>query len=231
MKCIRCASSSLNVSDLRRIRCFKCHQTFSILHDTIFHKSQTPLTSWFYLIFRWINTKHGIPSTDVARELGVTYKTTWRMGHEIRTRIWNQDAGFIDDGTAQMNEMYLSHVGFKKQGSSLFFKKLIVGVYEKTSNKLIVKVLKKADEKNLLWFALKRISTGCCLFTDSWKGYGSFKNFYHKHEIVNHEVGYVSSTGVKTNQIESAWKHIRRTFRTHIKVSKHNIHLYAKLNW
>ncbi|WP_353307257.1 hypothetical protein [Spiroplasma ixodetis] len=36
----------------------KCHQTFSILHDTIFHKSQTPLTSWFYLIFRWINTKH-----------------------------------------------------------------------------------------------------------------------------------------------------------------------------
>ncbi|BET39386.1 hypothetical protein SAP269_19750 [Spiroplasma ixodetis] len=54
------------------------------------------------------------------------------------------------------------------------------------------------------------------------------KNFYHKHEIVNHEVGYVSSTGVNTNQIESAWKHIRRTFRKHIKVSKHNIHLYAK---
>ncbi|WP_342254619.1 hypothetical protein [Spiroplasma endosymbiont of Zeiraphera isertana] len=33
------------------------------------------MTSWFYLIFRWINTKHGIPATDVARELGVTYKT------------------------------------------------------------------------------------------------------------------------------------------------------------
>ncbi|WP_353305604.1 hypothetical protein [Spiroplasma ixodetis] len=47
MKCIRCASSSLNVSDLRRIRCLKCHQTFSVLHDTIFHKSQTPLTSWW----------------------------------------------------------------------------------------------------------------------------------------------------------------------------------------
>ncbi|BET38768.1 hypothetical protein [Spiroplasma ixodetis] len=47
-----------------------------------------------------------------------------------------------------MDEMYLSHVGFIKQGSSLFNKTLIVGVYEKTSNKLIVKVLKKADEKN-----------------------------------------------------------------------------------
>ncbi|WP_353306669.1 hypothetical protein [Spiroplasma ixodetis] len=170
MKCIRCASSSLNVSDLRRIRFLKCNQTFSILHYTIFHKSQTPLTSWFYLIFRWINTKHRIPSTDVARELGVTYKTGWRIGHELRTRIWNQDAGFIDDGTAQMDEMYLSHVCFKKQGRSLLNKNLIVGFYEKTSNKLIVKVLKKADEKNLLWFALKHISTGCCLFTDSCKG-------------------------------------------------------------
>ncbi|BET38113.1 hypothetical protein SAP269_07020 [Spiroplasma ixodetis] len=41
------------------------------------------------------------------------------MGHEIRTRIWNQDAGFIDDGTAQMDEMYLSHVGFKKTSKIL----------------------------------------------------------------------------------------------------------------
>ncbi|WP_342253326.1 transposase [Spiroplasma endosymbiont of Zeiraphera isertana] len=83
-------------------------------------------------------------------------------------------------------------------------------------------------KKNLLRFTLKHIFTECCLFTDSWKGYVSFKNFYPKHEIVNHEVGYVSPTGVNTNQIESAWKHIRRTFRTHIRVSKHNIHLYAK---
>ncbi|WP_342253784.1 transposase [Spiroplasma endosymbiont of Zeiraphera isertana] len=81
-------------------------------------------------------------------------------------------------------------------------------------------------KKNLLRFALKHIFTECCLFTDSWKGY--VRNFYPKHEIVNHEVGYVSPTGVNTNQIESAWKHIRRTFRTHIRVSKHNIHLYAK---
>ncbi|WP_286640686.1 hypothetical protein [Spiroplasma ixodetis] len=59
-KCIMCSWTSLNTSNLRRIRCLKCHQTFSILHGTIFYKSQTPLRFWFYLIFRWINTKHGI---------------------------------------------------------------------------------------------------------------------------------------------------------------------------
>ncbi|WP_375317358.1 hypothetical protein [Spiroplasma endosymbiont of Virgichneumon dumeticola] len=86
-KCTRCFSFNLNTSNLRKMRCLKCHQTFSILTGTIFSKSQTPLISWFYLIFRWINTKHGIPSTDVAKELGVTLKTAWRMGHKIRSAI------------------------------------------------------------------------------------------------------------------------------------------------
>ncbi|BDT02842.1 hypothetical protein [Spiroplasma ixodetis] len=81
--------------------------------------------------FRWINTKHGIPSTDVAKELGVTLKTAWRMGHKIRSAIAKQKPQFIVEGIVQMDEMYLSHMGFKKQGRSLLNKTLIVGIYEK----------------------------------------------------------------------------------------------------
>ncbi len=227
-KCIRCSSFNLNTSNLRKMRCLKCHQTFSILTGTIFSKSQTPLISWFYLIFRWINTKHGIPSTDVAKELGVTLKTAWRMGHKIRSAIAKQESQFIVEGIVQMDEMYLSHMGFKKQGRSLLNKTLIVGIYEKTTNNLIVKVLKNANSKNLLQFAINHISSKCDVHTDSWKGYRDLKSVFTKHETVNHQDGYVSKTGVNTNQIESVWKHIRRTFKTHIKVAKHHIHLYAK---
>ncbi len=45
-----------------------------------------------------------------------------------------------------MDEMYLSHMGFKKQGRSLVNKTLIVGIYEKTTNKLIVKVAWKMQK-------------------------------------------------------------------------------------
>ncbi|BDT02561.1 IS1595 family transposase [Spiroplasma ixodetis] len=228
IKCSRCSSFNLNTSNLRRMRCLKCHQTFSILTGTIFSKSQTPLISWFYLIFRWINTKHGIPSTDVAKELGVTLKTAWRMGHKIRSAIAKQKPQFIVEGIVQMDEMYLSHMGFKKQGRSLLNKNLIVGIYEKTTNNLIVKVLKNANSKNLLQFAINHISSKCVVHTDFWKGYRDLKSVFTKHETVNHQDGYVSKTGVNTNQIESVWKHIRRTFKTHIKVAKHHIHLYAK---
>ncbi|WP_342277061.1 IS1595 family transposase [Spiroplasma endosymbiont of Nebria brevicollis] len=167
-------------------------------------------------------------ATVLTKELGVTYKTTWRMDHEIRNRIAKQESQLIINGIPQMDEMYLSHMGSKKQGRSLLNKTLIVGIYEKTTNNLIVKVLKKADKKNLLKFALQHISVSCPLFTDSWKGYQSFKTSYPKHETVNHQFGYVSSNGVNTNQIESVWKHLRKTFRTHVRVSKEKIHLYAK---
>ncbi|BDT02863.1 IS1595 family transposase [Spiroplasma ixodetis] len=220
-KCIRCFNFNLNTSDLKRMRCLKCNQTFSILTGTIFSRSQTSLTSWFYLIFRWINTKHGIPSTDIAKELGVTLKTAWRMTHKIRTRIAKQKPQFIVEGTVQIDEMYLSHMGFKKQGRSLVNKTLIVGIYQKTTNNLIVKVLKNAKSKNLLQFAKNHISSKCLVYTDSWKGYCDFKSVFTKHETVNHQDGYVSKIGVNTNQIESVWKHIRRTFKTHIKVAKH----------
>ncbi|WP_375318176.1 hypothetical protein [Spiroplasma endosymbiont of Virgichneumon dumeticola] len=114
-KCIRCSSFNLNTSNLRKMRCLITFQTFSILTGTIFSKSQTPLISWFYLIFRWIKTKHGIPSTDVAKELGVTLKTAWRMGHKIRSAIAKQEPQFIVEGIVQMDEMYLSHMGLKNK--------------------------------------------------------------------------------------------------------------------
>ncbi|WP_375317030.1 hypothetical protein [Spiroplasma endosymbiont of Virgichneumon dumeticola] len=38
-KCIRCSSFNLNTSNLRKMRCLKCHQTFSILTGTIFSRS------------------------------------------------------------------------------------------------------------------------------------------------------------------------------------------------
>ncbi|WP_342261595.1 IS1595 family transposase [Spiroplasma endosymbiont of Notiophilus biguttatus] len=227
-KCIRCSSFNLNTSDLKRIRCLKCNQTFSILTGTIFSRSQTSLRSWFYLIFRWINTKHGILSTNVSKELGVTLKTAWRMGHKIRTRIAKQEPQFIVEGTVQIDEMYFSHMAFKKQGRSLKNKTLIVGIYEKTTNNLIVKVLKNAKSKSLLNFARSHISSKCHVYTDDWKGYCDFKLVFPKHKTVKHQDGYVSKTGVNTNQIESVWKHIRRTFKTHIKVAKHHVYLYAK---
>ena len=52
---------------------------------TIFEKAATPLRLWFYAIFLISATRCGISAKQIQREVGVTYKTAWRMAHEIRS--------------------------------------------------------------------------------------------------------------------------------------------------
>jgi len=70
--------------------CDLCGHQLSPTAETIFHKSSTSLRSWFYAIFVMSNTRTCISAKQLERELGVTYKTAWRMFHQIR-QLMNED--------------------------------------------------------------------------------------------------------------------------------------------
>ncbi|SRR6266481_2956448 len=55
--------------------------------DTIFHKSSTALTTWFYAVYLMASTRCGISAKQIERETGVTYKTAWRMFKQIRSML------------------------------------------------------------------------------------------------------------------------------------------------
>ena len=73
---------------------------------TIFHKSSTNLVLWFEAIFLMSSTRCGISAKQLEREIGVTYKTAWRMMRLIRSlakrRRWPLK------GTVEMDETYFN---------------------------------------------------------------------------------------------------------------------------
>ena len=64
----------------------------SIRGGTIFHKSATSLHLWFYAGYLLTSTRCGISAKQLERELGVTYKTAWRMFNHSET-IMADDTG------------------------------------------------------------------------------------------------------------------------------------------
>ena len=64
--------------------CDFCGNHVHLTANTIFHKTPTPLTLWFYAIYLMTATRADISAKQLERELGVTYKTAWRMFHQIR---------------------------------------------------------------------------------------------------------------------------------------------------
>jgi transposase len=71
-------------------RAYACQWCGHHLHPTVgtpFEDSRTPLQLWFYAIYLFTTSRHGVPAKELERQLGVTYKTAWRMAHLIRQHM------------------------------------------------------------------------------------------------------------------------------------------------
>jgi transposase-like protein len=83
--CPRCGTGSpYHTPRLSKWECRKCSYQFSLTAHTIFHGTRTPLRLWFVAIWLVSSSKRGISGKQLQRTLGVTYKTAWRMGTQIR---------------------------------------------------------------------------------------------------------------------------------------------------
>src|SRR5207245_9495089 len=67
--------------------CDTCGHSLYPLAGTIFHKSSTSLHLWFYAIYIMASTRCGVSAKHLEHELGVTYKTAWRMFNLIRHKL------------------------------------------------------------------------------------------------------------------------------------------------
>src|SRR6266511_668719 len=105
--CPKCAKPSR----FHRIRgrsaysCQYCAHHVYPTAGTIFHKSTTSLQLWFWSIYLISSSKCGISAKQLGRDIGVTYKTAWRMLKQIRTLLGQDDAPRCGD--VEVDETFL----------------------------------------------------------------------------------------------------------------------------
>ena len=87
--CPKCGKPSRfhRISGRSAYSCQFCAHYVYPTAGTIMHRSTTSLQLWFWAIYLVSNSKTGISAKQLGREIGVTYKTAWRMLREIRALL------------------------------------------------------------------------------------------------------------------------------------------------
>ena len=110
---------------------FDCSCGYGIypLAGTIFHKSETPLKDWFYALYLFASSRNGVAAKEIERQLGVTYKTAWRMAKQIRLLFAQGDQTL--SGTVETDETYVGGKRRGKRGLGAEGKTIVFGMTER----------------------------------------------------------------------------------------------------
>jgi len=188
--------------------CQSCGTQVSPAADTIFDHSSTPLKSWFHAFFLMSSTRTGISAKQLQRELGVTYKTAWRIFREIRAIMNEQQAKM--SGTVEVDETYFGGKGHK-QGRSTEEKTPVMGIVER-DGELMTKVVPDVKARTLLPILWNQVppDIDTNVYTDELGSYNKVAKLGYTHEKVEHAAKEYARGLVHVNTIEGLWSTIKR---------------------
>ncbi len=88
--------------------CYGCKRQFRVTTKTPMHCTKLPLWKWLQAMYFIVNSSKGISSVVLARWLGVTQTTAWKMGHAIRAMMQSSaDTAPLLSGIVELDEKYL----------------------------------------------------------------------------------------------------------------------------
>ncbi|MGF1631321.1 MAG: IS1595 family transposase [Kiloniellaceae bacterium] len=207
--------------------CQWCGHHIHPMKDTPFERTRTPLQKWFYAIYLFTTSRHGVPAKELQRQLGVTYKTAWRMGHEIRKYMGAVDGDDPLDGHVEVNETMLG--GRRKggkRGRGAPGKTTVMGMLQR-GDSVMTRVVENVRRVTLEHHILENIRHGAQISTDELASYSKLSRFGYKHRSVNHSADQWVDGETHTNAIKGFWSQIKRSVRgTHIHVSRKHLPKY-----
>lgn len=159
------------LTNRRAYSCQECAHHIYPCAGTIFEKSRTSLTKWFYAMYLFTTTRHGVPAKELERQLGVTYKCAWRMAHELRKLMASADHKGPLGGHVEIDETVVgghqSHHEKRTKGDNKTF---VMGIVERDGRLRagpILDVTARVLEATVAF----NVARGTTVSTDEARGY------------------------------------------------------------
>jgi transposase-like protein/predicted RNA-binding Zn-ribbon protein involved in translation (DUF1610 family) len=231
--CEKCGKDAkfYRVKARRSYACEHCGAQVYPTAGTPFDRTRTPLRDWFFVMFQFCSSRNGVAAKEVERQLGVTYKTAWRMCHEIRKYMALVDGDGPLGGpfrTVQCDETFIGGT-VRGKGQGYRGNKTVVFGMKERGGDVVTRVVADRRKGSLVPHMLRHIKPHSEVHTDKHRAYddlGTINGYWHKQ--VDHDAGeYVALSGATTNGIEGFWAQLKRGIGgTHIHVSAKHLPKY-----
>ncbi len=194
------------------------------LAGTIFEKSSTPLKLWFYGIFLFASSKNGVSAKELQRQLGVTYKCAWRMGHQIRALM--ERGGDPLSGIVEVDETFYGKKGTLQTRHQN--KDAIFGMVERKGD---VRVQKVSSRKATVVLPIikENVVPKTHVMSDEYSAYSRLtgRDYGYMHTSVKHGKNHYTWGESHTNTIEGFWGQFKKSVRgTYAFVSPQHLQSY-----
>lgn len=203
----------------RAYACQFCGHHYYPCVGTPFEDSRTSLLTWFYAMWLFTTTRHGVPAKELQRQLGVTYKCAWRIGHQLR-KLMAADGPDQLQGHVEVDEAYFGgRQSGGKRGRGAPGKTILVGMVERGGD---LKTVKAPNVKKATLQAIvnEHVAKPSALSTDELASYGLASKDGYVHGIVSHAAGNYVSGPWHVNTMENFWGRLKASIRgTHVHVS------------
>ncbi len=211
IECPRCKRISYFYK-IKNRKCYSCNHCGYQIHplaDTIFHKSSTSLWNWFFAMFLFSTSKNGVSAKELERQLGITYKTAWRIAKQIRL-LFKQGKNLLSN-TVEIDETYIGGKHKGKRGRGSENKTPIIGLAER-NGEIRAKVTANIKSSTIHSILRENVNIGINIISDEYHVYSSLAEVGFNHHSINHgQKHWVKDINIHTNTIEGFWSQFKRS--------------------
>lgn len=196
---------------------------------TPMERSRTSLHKWLFAMYLFSTSRHGIAAKELQRQLGVSYKTAWRMAHEIRKYMVEVDSEVPLSGVVEADEMYVGgRRSGGKRGHGGPHKTVVFGMLERDGD-VMTNVVPNVKKKTLQPIMQSNIVPGSTIHTDELGSYSGLDKVGFPHATVNHGAKEYVRGVAHVNGIEGFWARLKLSIRgTHVHVLGEHLQKYVK---
>ena len=191
--CPVCGGSKAWRTAAKSWMCAACGRKTSVSAGTIFHRSHTPLSTWFAAVWFVTAQKNGASAQGLQDMLGFgSYETAWAWLHKLRRAMVRPDRDLLA-GVVEVDETFVGGRSAGQQGGSTDKVPVMIAVERlgpKRFGRVRLGVADAPGSRQMVDFARQVIEKGSLIRTDGARMFRVLADEGYTHEFVS---GYSSS--------------------------------------